>query len=63
MLRMAHLSPRVYISAIEGVCGLKGTVCGGSLAVRPPLRLNRIGIDQVFVGDVQFEDTVPAVQV
>lgn len=45
------------------MCVLRSSVCGGSLAVRPPLRLNNIRIDEVFVGDVQFEDTVPAVQV
>lgn len=44
-------------------CALERAACGGRLAVRPPLGLDNIGIDEVFVGDVQFEDTVPAVQV
>lgn len=44
------------------VCVLKSTVCGG-LAVRSPLRLCNIRIYKIFVGNVQFEDTVPAIQV
>lgn len=45
------------------MCVLKGAACGGGLAVRPPLRLYMIRVDEVFVGNVQSEDTVPAVQV
>lgn len=45
------------------MCVLKSTVCASSLGVRSPLRLYSIRIDQVFVRDVQFEDTVPAIQV
>lgn len=42
---------------------LKCAACGGGLAVRPPLRLCMVRVDEVFVGNVQSEDTVPAVQV
>lgn len=45
------------------MCVLKCAACGGGMAVRPPLGLYMIRVDEVFVGNVQSEDTVPSVQV
>lgn len=57
---MYKLSP---CAVCASVCVSKRTVCVGSLAIGSPLRLCDIRIDKIFVGDVQFEDTVPAIHV
>lgn len=44
-------------------CQRLNRVSGRGLAVRSPVRLTHVRVDQISVGDVQFEDTIPAIQV
>lgn len=60
----AHMhTGKQNVSVCVYVRALKSSLCGSSLAVGSPLSLRDIRIYEIFVGDVQFEDTVPAIQV